>query len=165
MPFQRKYSITQDYLTLGSKKRSGQKITPAVKFVVAHDIGNSGSSALGNVQYYHQTEQTDFAAAHLFVDDKQIIECIPAIAATPPEKAFHVRYDVPADNALFGFDANDTAIGVEYCFGANIVAEEAYKRYVWLIAYLCYTYGIDPTNKITVTSSCISVTSVSPLSN
>jgi N-acetylmuramoyl-L-alanine amidase CwlA len=83
----------------------------------------------------------------LFVDDKEIIECIPALTSSP-EKAWHVRYDVTSDNAKFGDDANDVAIGVEYCFGNNINATEAYTRYVWVLATLCKQFNLDPQTKI-----------------
>jgi N-acetylmuramoyl-L-alanine amidase CwlA len=88
------------------------------------------------------------ASAHIFVDDKQIIECIPLLTGTP-EKAWHVLYSVETDNRLFGFNANDAAAGVEYCYGKQINADEAYSRYVWVIAYICFRYNIDVKTAIT----------------
>jgi N-acetylmuramoyl-L-alanine amidase len=57
-------------------------------------------------------------------------------------------YDVKTDNALFGFDANDAAIGVEYCFGGNIDADQAYQRYVWVIACACFQFRLDPAKAV-----------------
>lgn len=147
MDFLQKYIITSRYLSKPSKRRSGQLITAGVKFVVAHDTGNPGSTAVGNVAYYENSRDTVTASAHLFVDDKSIIECIPALTAKP-EKAWHVLYNVETDNHLFGCNANDAAIGVEYCYGGSINADEAYRKYIWTIALICYRFNLDPANSI-----------------
>jgi len=147
MSFKMKYEITKKYLTSGTKRRSGIKM-PSVKFVVAHDTGNKGSTALNNVTYYENTKNETSASAHLFVDDKFIYECIPALTGTP-EKAWHVLYNKTKDNELYGDDSNDVAIGVEYCYGNNINSAESYKRYVWVIAYICYKFNLDPKKAIT----------------
>jgi len=116
---------------------------------VAHDTGNPGSTAAGNVRYYTDTYRTATpASAHLFVDDRQILECVPAITGSP-EKAWHVLYDRREDNILYGCNANDAAIGVEYCYGGTINADEAYRRYMWLLAYLCVKFELDPRRDIT----------------
>ena len=44
-------------------------------------------------------------SAHTFIDDKTILEIIPI-----NEVAYHVRYGVPTDNDLYGYDANKAAI-------------------------------------------------------
>ena len=149
MPFNMKYQIGVRHLTRPSKRRSGMAISPGVKFVVAHDTGNPGSTAAGNVGYYERSRDAEKASAHIFVDDREIIECIPCLTDGPPEKAWHVLYNVPTDNQLFGFDANDTAIGVEYCYGDRIDADEAYRKYVWVIAYACFRHGLDPARSVT----------------
>lgn len=149
MTFKEKYKITTQYLTANTKRRSGKLIAPSVKFIVAHDTGNPNSTAAGNIKYYENTKDVDYPSAHIFVDDKNIIECIPALTSDKPEKAWHVLYDKPKDNELFGFDSNNAAIGVEYCYGTNINADEAYHRYVWVIAYTCYKFGLDPSISIT----------------
>ena len=73
---------------------------------------------------------------------------MPALTASP-EKAWHVLYDRREDNILYGCNANDAAIGVEYCYGGSINADEAYRRYVWLLAYLCAEFRLDPRRDIT----------------
>jgi hypothetical protein len=146
-PFAQKYIITPRYLTAPSKRRSGQAMSPGVKFIVAHDTGNPESTAGGNVNYYENSCDEQSASAHIFVDDRQIIECIPALTGTP-EKAWHVLYNVPTDDKMFGHNANDAAIGVEYCFGGTIDADEAYRKYVWTIAYACYQFGLNPRKAI-----------------
>lgn len=147
MAFKEKYSINRAYLDAPSKRRPGLRM-PAVKFLVAHDTGNPGSTATGNVRYYQNSRNELSASAHLFVDDKVIVECIPALTG-PPEKAWHVLYNAPADNQLFGYNANDAALSVEYCYGKGIDADNAYRRYVWVLACLCYRFELDPATRIT----------------
>lgn len=147
MAFLQKYQVTPQYLSKPSKRRSGLLISPGVKFVVAHDTGNPRSTASANVGYYERSRDDESASAHIFVDDKQIIECIPALTG-PPEKAWHVLYRVDTDNRMYGYNANDAAIGVEYCYGDNIDADEAYRKYIWTIARICHTFGLDPATAI-----------------
>lgn len=142
MTFKMKYDIKASYLTAPSKRRSGIK-ADKIKFIVLHDTGNAGSTAAGNVSYYQNSRDEISASAHLFVDDTQIIECIPALTGTP-EKAWHVIYNVTTDNAKFGVDANDAAIGIELCFGGKISMSESYRRYIWLAAYTAYKFGLNP---------------------
>ena len=142
------FPILPSYLKLGTRRR-GIPLSAPVRFLVAHDTGNPGSTAAGNVRYYNSTYLTPTpASAHLFVDDRQIVECVPALTG-PPEKAWHVLYSRREDNILYGCNANDAAIGVEYCYGGAINADEAYRRYVWLLAYLCVHFGLDPRRDIT----------------
>ncbi len=37
---------------------------------------------------------------------------------------------------------------MEYCYGDKINADEAYRRYIWLIAYICYSYKLDPAKSV-----------------
>jgi len=101
MSFTKKFEITKQYLTNNTKRRPGLAIHPSVKFIVAHDTGNFGSTAKNNVDYYQRTNNESQASAHIFVDDKQIIECIPSITTDKPEKAWHVRYNMSKDNELY----------------------------------------------------------------
>ncbi len=148
MPLDQKYPIIQQFLTTPSSRRSGDLLTKNPIFVVAHDTGNPGSTALQNVRYYQNSCNDAHASAHLFVDDQQIIECIPALTTDAPEKAWHVIYNVDSDDKLFGANANDAAIGIEYCYGGTINADEAYVRYVWTIAYTCAKFDIDPNTHV-----------------
>ncbi len=133
--------ITQVYLSKPSRRRSGIPMPQGVKFIVAHDTGNPSSTARANVRYYERSRNEQSASAHIFVDDKEIIECIPALTG-PPEKAWHVLYNVTTDNHLFGCNANDAAIGVEYCFGGQIDADSAYQNYVWTLATICERFQL-----------------------
>lgn len=145
MAFKMKYTIEQRYLPNKTKRRSGIK-NQGIDFLVAHDTGNDGSTAAGNVNYYTNSANVESASAHTFIDDKAIIECVPLT-----EKAWHVLYNVTTDNDLYGFDSNDHAIGVELCYSykkGSINNKEAYKRYVWYMAYLCHKFGLNPLKRI-----------------
>ena len=151
--FKMKYEIKKKYLPLGTPgkkcRRQGKKMTDCL-FIVAHDTGNPKSTALNNVSYYTDSFYDDWAAAHIFVDDNEIIECIPWLTVEDKkmEKANHVLYNVPGDNEMYGHDSNDYAGGIELCYGGKIDPIEAYKRYVWVTAYACYKHGLDPAKKI-----------------
>jgi N-acetylmuramoyl-L-alanine amidase CwlA len=129
------YQITHDYIKHGNA-RPGDPLRGPL-FGVAHDIGDGGSTAHQNRLYFNNHQPP--ASAHVFIDDKVILVIIPL-----KEKAYHVQYQKPMDNLLFGDDANDAAIGVELCWGGKINFQEAYKRYVWFWAWLCKKYNWDP---------------------
>ncbi len=133
------YTITRDYIDVGDS-RSGEKLGK-VEFLVSHSTGNPGSTAYGNRNYFENADPE--ASAHTFIDDKYILEIIPL-----NEKAWHVRYNVPTDNRLFGKDANNNAIGIELCYGGRINFREAYKRYVWYHAYLVDKFNLNISSDI-----------------
>lgn len=157
MTFKMKHLITKDYLPLvKSGRRQGIKM-PKVHFIVAHDVGNDGvdsnkdgvkegTAARNNVSYYKSTKAT-LASAHTFIDDKDIIECIPLTTGTP-EKAWHVLYNRTLDNKLFGDDANDIAAGVELCYFPHDRARSlrAYEKFVWYCAYLIHKFNMNVDN-------------------
>ena len=137
-------NITQKLIPKPSKRRSGDKLR-GVKFLVAHDTGNDNSTALQNVNYFINSANEVSASAHTFIDDKDIIECVPL-----DEKAWHVRYNVPTDNAMFGVDANDYAIGVALCYFSKDKERslKAYNNYVEYIAQKTLEYNLNPKTKI-----------------
>ncbi|GAB7055773.1 MULTISPECIES: peptidoglycan recognition family protein [unclassified Paenibacillus] len=146
MPFQMKYEIIPRYLPGPSKRRPMLPLARC-RFMVAHDTGNPGSTAAANVSYFQRTSNDMSSSAHIFVDDNEILECIPFLTG-PAEKAYHVVYNVTTDNARYGADANDAAGAVELCHGGRIRLTESYKRYVWVMAYACYRYGLNPSTDI-----------------
>ena len=137
----KKFPIDKDYIKKGNA-RSGRLITK-VGFIVAHDTGDSGATAQNEHDYFNNQQPS--ASAHTFIDDKVIKEIIPV---DKPEKAWHVLYQKPTDNKMFGDDANDIAIGVELCFGGKIDFSKAYEKYVWYLAYLCHKFGLKPDKHI-----------------
>jgi N-acetylmuramoyl-L-alanine amidase CwlA len=143
-----KYQITQKLIPIKKDlpcRRNGSKIGK-VGFIVAHDVGNLDVPANNYYRCYINNPDKS-ASAHIFLDDKEIIEVIPAFKN--PEKAWHVLYDRPLDNQKYGDDANDIAIGVEMTYFTDKArSQKAYEKYVWVLAYLCRIYSLDPKKDI-----------------
>jgi N-acetyl-anhydromuramyl-L-alanine amidase AmpD len=136
--------IIRDYIASGTKRRSGLK-NSGIKFLVAHDTGNPNTTARQNVSYFKSSANDMSASAHTFIDDLNVIECIPL-----NEKAWHVWYSVQTDNNKYGTDANDSAIGIELCYFPDDKerTQKAYDKYVKYMADLCKEYKLDPLTKI-----------------
>lgn len=127
----------KEHLPIG-KRRSGAKLLK-VGFVVGHDTGNKNSTARNNADYYRRTYNEFSQSAHVFVDDEEAIELVPL-----NEKAWHVIYDTPIDNQLYGDDANDVALGIELCyFDDKARTLKAYENYVKIIAGWLKTYKLN----------------------
>lgn len=144
-----KYTIERRYINKRQNVRPGTRLktgTPA--FFVAHDTGNPGATADNHYSYFNsQTDRS--ASAHVFIDDTKILEIIPTgTGSDPAEKAWHVRYNVTTDNDSFGYDANDAALGIELCYGGKITFSEAYKRFVWYLAYCCDKWCKNPSTHV-----------------
>lgn len=132
-----KYSKEHLPVKVGGR-RSGLKLS-RVGFVVAHDTGNKNSTARNNRDYYMRTAAGNQQSAHVFVDDVEAIELVPL-----NEKAWHVRYDSPIDNQLYGDDANDISLGIELCyFDDKARTLKAYENYVKIIAGWLKTYKLN----------------------
>ncbi|MGG6311551.1 peptidoglycan recognition protein family protein [Paenibacillus macerans] len=149
-----KYTIERRYITKRSNTRPGTRLKTGVPFFfVAHDTGNPGATADNHYTYFNNLTDRS-ASAHVFIDDEKILEIIPTGTGTDSaEKAWHVLYNVTTDDDRFGYDANDAAIGVELCYGTSpkghaINFAEAYKRFVWYLAYCCERWGKNPSTHI-----------------
>ncbi len=144
-----KYTIERRYITKRSNTRPGTRLkTGSPAFFVAHDTGNPGATADNHFNYFNNLTDRS-ASAHVFIDDERILEIIPTGTGNDPaEKAWHVLYNVTTDNDLFGYDANDAALGIELCYGGKITFSEAYKRFVWYFAYCCDRWGKNPSTHI-----------------
>ena len=144
-----KYEIERRYINKRSNVRPGTRIkTGSPAFFVAHDTGNPGATADNHFTYFQNLKDRS-ASAQVFIDDKKILEIIPTgTGSDPAEKAWHVLYNVTTDNDRFGYDSNDLAIGIELCYGGKINFAEAYKRYVWYLAYCCDKWGKNPSTHI-----------------
>lgn len=134
--------VRYDWLPIGTR-RSGQKLTSGKPiFAVAHDTGNPNTTAQDNVNYYKNSYNIDWslvASAHIFVDDKECIVCIPVT-----EKAWHVLYNTPIDNNWYNADANDAAFGIEGSyFYDKARSRKSLDNMARVMAYLCNYWKID----------------------
>ena len=137
--------IIQKLLPTNTLRRPGSKLL-GVRYIVAHDTANPNSTAQQNVNYYKQSANEVQASAHTFIDDVNIIECIPQT-----ERALHVRGITPTDNLMFGVDANDYALGIELCYFPLDIprSQRAYNAYTAYIRDLCTKYRfLDPKTSV-----------------
>ncbi|MCS4487177.1 peptidoglycan recognition protein family protein [Staphylococcus americanisciuri] len=139
--------VYTDFLPFGTR-RTGQRLDSGnPKFAVFHDTGNPNSTAQNNVDYYRNTYNIGWdatASAHIFVDDKEAIICIPVT-----EKAWHVLYNTPIDNAWYGDDANDIAFGLEACYFSDRQRTlKSLDNSCRIMAALCNSWGINPRNQM-----------------
>lgn len=135
---------TVKHIPTNTKRRPGIKLS-GVKIIVTHDTHNINTTALQNVDYFIRSANEVEASAHIFVDDINIIECIPL-----DEVAYHVRGIAPQDNILFGVNANQYGLGIELCYFTDVQrSKRAYSNYVGLIRELCSTYKVDPQKYVT----------------
>lgn len=131
--------IIKDHIKINTKRRSGLKLL-GVKFLTAHDTGNINTTARQNVNYFKNSADEMSASAHVFIDDVEIIECIPT-----DEKAWGVWYSKDYDNKKYGVDANDYSIQVELCyFTDKEKTMKAYRKYVDYFVDKCKTYNLNP---------------------
>lgn len=137
-----RYQIERRYISLGAS-RSGARINK-VRFVVSHETANNNATAEDHYRYFNNHPGS--VSAHTFIDDNTVLEIIPLW-----EKAWHVNANKPADNQMFGADANDAAIGVELCRTGDF--NKAFDRYVWYHAYLCHKFALDPRKHIVAHST------------
>jgi N-acetylmuramoyl-L-alanine amidase CwlA len=138
-------NITTKYIPKNTQRRSGIPIS-GVAFICSHDTGNDGSLAIENVNWFIASANEMQASAHYFVDDKDILCCVPET-----EKAWGVRYCVPKDNEIYGKDANDWAIHIELCYDSTnkgVDNLKAYNNYVDLHADICKRYKLNPDTDI-----------------
>lgn len=131
-----------DLLPIGTR-RSGQPLTTGTpKFMVIHDTGNINTTAQDNINYYKNSYNIDWsmvASAHIFVDDKEAVVCIPVT-----EKAWHVLYNTPIDNQWYNLDANDAAFGIEGCyFSDKARTQKSLDNTARVAAYLAKYWKID----------------------
>lgn len=134
--------VRYELLPVGTR-RSGQKLTSGTPaFAVAHDTGNPNTTAQDNINYYKNSYNIDWAlvaSAHIFVDDKEAIICIPVT-----EKAWHVIYNATTDNDWYGADANDVAFGVEGSYFTDKArSKKSLDNLARVMAYLCNYWKID----------------------
>lgn len=139
--------VYTDFLPIGTR-RTGQRLNSGnPKFAVFHDTGNPNTTAQQNVNYYKNTYMQPWdsvASAHIFVDDTECIICIPVT-----EKAWHVIYNTPTDNAWYGADANDVAFGIEVSYYSDRNKSlKSLDNACRIMAALCNSWDINPRNQM-----------------
>ena len=126
--------IQQKLLTVNQYSRPGTKIGK-IKNIVVHWVGNAGSTAIANRNYFESLkEKKSFASSHYIVGlNGEVIQCVPET-----EIAYHAK------------EANSYSIGIEVCHPDWIgkFSETTYKSLISLLADLCKRYSLEPTTSI-----------------
>lgn len=127
----------QKLLTINKYSRPGSKIGH-IKKITVHWVGNAGSSAIANRNYFEGLKEGKknaygnyiYASSHYIVGlQGEVVLCVPE-----DELAYH------------GNSHNNMAIGIETChpdWGGKF-SELTYKSLVELIAELCTRYKLSP---------------------
>ena len=127
----------QKLLTINKYSRPGSKIGH-IKKITVHWVGNAGSSAIANRNYFEGLKEGKknaygnyiYASSHYIVGlQGEVVLCVPE-----DELAYH------------GNSHNNMAIGIETChpdWGGKF-SELTYKSLVELVAELCTRYKLSP---------------------
>jgi len=126
--------IQQELLTPGAERgRSTRLLKP--EGVVIHWVGNAGSTAINNRNYFERGSDGRKVSYHYIVGlDGEIIQCVPE-----NERAAHA-----------GATANIKYIGIGVCHPKmdGIFADVTYESLVWLVADICERYGLNVNGKV-----------------
>lgn len=125
-------NIEDRLLTINPYSRSGEKQNK-IEYIVVHWVGNAGSSAIGNRNYFESlaVTHTTSASSHYIIGlQGEIIRCIP-----DNEVAFHSG----------SYSMNRKSIGIEDCHPdwEGKFNDNTYNSLVELCADLCKKYSID----------------------
>lgn len=128
--------ITQDFLTPNNWSRPLAKLNK-VKGIVIHWVGNAGSSAKANRDYFNnipKSKEPRYASSHYIIGlNGEIIQCIPET-----EIAYHAS------------EANQDHIGIENCHPDwdGKFNDKTYNSLVELCADICSRYNLNPLTDI-----------------
>jgi N-acetylmuramoyl-L-alanine amidase CwlA len=116
------------------------------KGIVVHYVGNAGSSAEANRQWFEGGAGGAHTSAHNIIGLKgEILQIIPWWErAQHAGKSYAVKYD------SFAKTNNSTLIGIECChpLADGKFNEATYKSLIDLCAHICKQYGFDPAKDV-----------------
>lgn len=129
--------IQEKLLTINPYSRSGEKQSK-IEYIVVHWVGNAGSSAIANRNYFENLKNTHktYASSHYIIGlNGEIIQCIP-----DNEVAFHSG----------SYSMNRKSIGIEDCHPDwdGKFNDNTYNSLIELCANLCKEYNINVNNVI-----------------
>ena len=122
--------VFQTLLTPNKYSRPQTKIV-TVKYIVIHWVGNAGSTARANYNYFENAKnKKTYVSAHYIIGlEGEILWCIPET-----EIAYHAK------------EANSYSIGIENCQPGwdGKFNSKTYASLIKLCAYLCIKYDLNP---------------------
>lgn len=124
-------NIQENLLTINEYSRPGTPINKIEKLVI-HWVGNAGSSAIANRNYFESLKDKDiYASSHYIIGlDGEIIQCIPE-----SEYAYHAG----------NYEMNGKSIGIENCHPDwdGKFNDKTYESLIELLTELCQKYSLD----------------------
>lgn len=128
--------VRQDFLTVNEWSRPGTELE-AVRGVVIHYVGNPGTTAQANRNYFESLssgEEGVYASSHFVVGlEGEVIQCVPLA---------EVSY---ASNTR-----NGDTVAIEVCHPdeTGAFSPVTYDRTVELTAWLCREFRLDPAEDV-----------------
>lgn len=144
--------IYTDYIPINTFSRPGKKLKEK-KGIVIHWVGNPGTSAGQNLNYFKQLAKQNlgddvkdrYAGSHYIVDDNMIIKTMEDDELTYHVGAYNYMDGV---QEKIGSYPNSYLIGIEVChpdwFGN--FSRETIKNLCYLTKYLMLRYGLSIDN-------------------
>ena len=138
-------TITNALLTMGaSHGRNGRSMVP--HGVVVHYVGNPGSSAMGNRNYFENGSAGAGVSAHFIIGlNGEILRCVPETeCAAHAGRSYGPTWDTTAKTN------NSRFIGIECCHPGpdGKFNDMTANSLVWLAADLCRRFKLDPQKDI-----------------
>ena len=124
--------VERDYLTVNPWSRPGEELKK-INGVVIHYVGNPGTSAEANRNYFESLsggEQATYASSHFIIGlEGEVVQCVPLT---------EIAY---ASNSR-----NDDTVSIEVCHPdeTGAFSRPAYDRCVELTAWLCRVFRLRP---------------------
>ena len=124
--------VEKDYLTVNEWSRPGEALKK-IKGVVIHYVGNPGTTAQANRNYFESLSSgstATYASSHFIIGlEGEVIQCVPLT---------EIAY---ASNSR-----NGDTISIEVCHPDETgeYGPETYARVVELAAWLCREFRLDP---------------------
>ena len=118
--------VTPAYISYHTSARTGEKLT-AVRGIVIHYVGNPGSTAQGNRDYFDSP--TTEVSSHFIVGlEGEILQCLPL-----------------AEKSAASNHRNSDTISIETCHPDETgkFSDVTYASLVRLTAYLCDRFSLD----------------------
>lgn len=138
-------TITDALLTMGaSHGRPGRSLVP--QGVVVHYVGNAGSSAMGNRNYFESGSAGAQVSSHFIIGlNGEILRCVPE-----NEVAYHAGIANGPQWSEMAKTNNFRFIGIECCHPSADGKFNAYTiaSLTWLAADLCRRFKLDPTKDV-----------------
>ncbi|MCL2704089.1 MAG: N-acetylmuramoyl-L-alanine amidase [Defluviitaleaceae bacterium] len=138
-------NIKDALLTPGAERgRGGARLDP--QGVVIHFVGNAGSSAMANRNYFENGSAGNRVSAHYIVGlQGEILRCVPE-----NERAAHAGRSFGASWNEMARTNNSRLLGIETCHPKpdGRFSSVTYRALIGLTADICIRHNLDPFSQV-----------------